>query len=125
MAIQSYRDLTVWQDAIALATVLYRLTANFPKDELYGLTTQIRRAGVSVAANIAEGRGRETTKLFIQFLRTAQGSLKEVETHLIISEQAALLDRQALDSHLLQCESLGKRLRALIRTLQDKVGRDE
>jgi len=124
MAIQSYRDLTVWQDAIALATVLYRLTANFPKDELYG-QTKIRRAGVSVAANIAEGRGRETTKLFIQFLRTAQGSLKEVETHLIISEQAALLDRQALDSHLLQCESLGKRLRALIRTLQDKVGRDE
>lgn len=122
VTIQSYRDLTIWQDAIALATDLYRRTSAFPKEELYGLTSQLRRAAVSVAANIAEGHGREHTKSFVQFLRMAQGSLKEVETHLIIAENIGLLSSDASQSELKKAESLGKRIRSLIRALQERLG---
>lgn len=76
--IQSYRDLRVWQEAVNLAESCYRLTKTFPKEELYGMTTQIRRASVSIAANIAEGYGRKTRGEYIQFLYIAQGSLKEL-----------------------------------------------
>jgi four helix bundle protein len=75
----------VWQAAIDLAVDCYEFTKWFPKEEVYGLTSQIRRAATSVAANIAEGHGREVTGSFIQFLRIAQGSLKELETHMLIS----------------------------------------
>lgn len=122
VTIQSYRDLTIWQDAIALATDLYRRTSAFPKEELYGLTSQLRRAAVSVAANIAEGHGREHTKSFVQFLRMAQGSPKEVETHLIIAENIGLLSSDASQSELKKAESLGKRIRSLIRALQERLG---
>lgn len=74
--IQTYRDLAVWQKAMALSVSCYKLTVDFPQEELYGMTAQIRRSSVSVAANIAEGHGREHTGSFIQFLRMAQGSLK-------------------------------------------------
>lgn len=79
--IQSYRDLKVWQEAVNLAEICYRFTKTFPKEELYGMTSQIRRASVSIAANIAEGYGRKTRGEYIQFLYIAQGSLKELETH--------------------------------------------
>jgi four helix bundle protein len=121
VTIQSYRDLTIWQDAIALATDLYRRTSAFPKEELYGLTSQLRRAAVSVAANIAEGHGREHTKSFIQFLRMAQGSLKEVETHLIIAENIGLLSSEASLAELKKAESLGNRIRSLNRALQERL----
>ena len=81
----SYRDLRVWQDAMTIAQDCYALTRGFPREEAFGMTVQIRRSAVSVAANIAEGHGRENTGSFIQFLRMAQGSLKELETHLILS----------------------------------------
>jgi len=74
-AIKSYRDLRVWQEAMSLAENCYRLTKGFPREELFGLTSQIRRSAVSVAANIAEGHGREHTKSFVQYLRIAQGSV--------------------------------------------------
>ena len=90
--IQNYRDLGVWQKAIALSVACYRVTSEFPKEEMYGMTAQIRRASVSVAANIAEGHGREHTRTFVQFLRISQGSLKELETHLILAEQVGLSD---------------------------------
>jgi four helix bundle protein len=120
LSINSYRDLRVWQDAMALAESCYRLTRQFPRDELFGLTSQIRRASASIPANIAEGHGRETTGSFVQSLRVSQGSLKELETHLVLAERVGLLP--ALDSQpvLIQCEGLGKMLRALIRSLQDK-----
>ncbi len=123
--IRSYRDLTVWQDALSLAAAAYELTRAFPKAELYGLTSQIRRSAASVPANIAEGHGREHTKSFIQFLRIAQGSLKELETHLYLAERVGLLDKTRLDGPLSACESLGKRVRALIRSLQEKLERSE
>jgi four helix bundle protein len=118
-SINSYRDLRVWQDAMTLAESCYRLTREFPRDELFGLTSQIRRAVGSVPANIAEGHGRENTGNFVQHLRISQGSLKELETHLPLAERVGILpDLQPI---LGQCESLGKMLRALIRSLQDKA----
>ena len=120
--IQSYRDLGVWQKAIALSVSCYCLTKEFPKDELYGMTAQVRRASVSVAANIAEGHGREHTKSFIQFLRISQGSLKELETHLILSEQVHLAANEKVAPVLAAADELGRMLRGLIRSLQAKIG---
>ena len=103
-----------------LAETCYRLTQRFPKEELYGITSQIRRAAASIPANIAEGHGRENRGEYIQFLRIAQGSLKELETHLLLSLRVGLTISTAVEPILLQCESQGKQLRALIRTLQRK-----
>jgi four helix bundle protein len=89
---------------------------------VYGLTSQVRRAAVSVAANIAEGHGRDTTGAFIQFLRIAQGSVKEVETHLIIAQRLDYFPAESGDDLLAQCDEIGRMLRALIRSLQDKQG---
>jgi len=118
--INSYRDLRVWQDAMTLAESCYRLTGRFPRDELFGLTSQIRRAAASVPANIAEGHGRENTGSFVQHLRISQGSLKELETHLLLAERVGILPALDLQPVIAPCESLGKMLRALIRSLQDK-----
>ena len=117
-SIRSYRDLGVWQEAMALAEACYRLTATFPKEELYGMSAQIRRSAVSIAANIAEGYGREATGSCIQFLKMARGSLREVETHLLIAERVGLAKREALESLLLECDKIGRMLHGLIRSLQ-------
>ena len=85
------------------------------------MTSQIRRASASVAANIAEGHGREGTGVFVQFLRIAQGSLKELETHLILSGRVSLLATSELQPLLAQTDEIGRMLRALIRSLQDKA----
>ena len=123
-AINSYRDLKVWQDAMTLAEACYRETRGFPREELFGLTSQIRRAASSIAANIAEGHGRETSGSFVQSLRISQGSLKELETHLILSGRIGLLRTSHIDPLLGRCEELGKMLRSLIRSLQQtKTGR--
>ncbi|MFC3071896.1 four helix bundle protein [Shinella pollutisoli] len=119
--INSYKELKVWQAAIELAVSVYKATGGFPKDELYGLTSQMRRAAGSVAANIAEGHGRETTANFIQFLRIAQGSLKELETHLIIAYKVGILPMEIFEVLMLQSDDIGRMLRALIRSLQDKL----
>jgi four helix bundle protein len=103
------------------AECCYRLTRQFPRDELFGLTSQISRAAGSVPANIAEGHGRENTGSFVQHLRISQGSLKELETHLLLAERVGILAAPDLQPALGQCESLGKMLRALIRSLQEKA----
>ena len=107
---------------MALAESCYRLSRGFPKEEMFGLTSQIRRSCASVPANIAEGHGRENTRSFIQYLRIAQGSLKELETHLLLAERVGILARGQIDAPMGQCEALGKMLRALIRSLQRKEG---
>ena len=117
--IASYRDLVVWQQAMDLAVAVYATTKSWPKDEIYGLTSQARRAATSVAANIAEGYGRESRATYQQFLRIAQGSLKEMETHLLIAERVGIVPRKALDPLLEQGESVGKLLRLLIRKLAE------
>jgi four helix bundle protein len=118
--IESYRDLRVWQAAMQLAKECYVLTKRFPREEMFGMTSQIRRAAASIPANIAEGNGRENTGEYIQFLRIAQGSLKELETHLILSQQVELTSQEATVPLLTQTESIGKMLRSLIRSLQRK-----
>jgi len=115
--IDSYRDLLVWQQAMDLAVAVYTLTKTWPKDELYGLTSQTRRAATSVPANIAEGYGRENRGSYQQFLRIAQGSLKELETHLLIAERVGLASGDGAQPLLLASESVGKLLRQLIRKL--------
>jgi four helix bundle protein len=118
--INSYKDLRVWQVAIDLAVECYQLTQRFPKEEVYGLTAQIRRAATSIAANIAEGHGREVTGSFIQFLRISQGSLKELETHMLISHRIGLIDEGEFRQMAGRCDEIGRMIRALIRSLQEK-----
>ena len=120
MEITSYRDLKVWRAAIDLAEDVYSLSRNFPASELYGLTVQARRAAVSIAANIAEGHGRETTGAFIQFQRIAQGSVKELETHFIIAERLDFVSSNDAGRVLDRCDELGKMVRGLNRSLQDR-----
>ena len=89
---ESYRDLIAWQRAKSLALDVYLFTRKFPKDEIYGLTSQMRRAAVSVPSNIAEGKGRYSKKEFLQFLYLARGSLLELETQLLIAHDLEYLD---------------------------------
>ncbi|MFN6567009.1 four helix bundle protein [Dendronalium sp. ChiSLP03b] len=118
--VRSYRDLKVWQEAMNLGESCYKLTKAFPKEETYGMIIQIRRAGVSIPANIAEGYGRRTRGEYIQFLYIAQGSLKELETHLLLSIRVELTSSPTITSVLNQCESAGKLLLLLIRALENK-----
>src|SRR5947209_19723147 len=104
-------------EAMDLAVQCYGLTKSFPREEAYGLVAQIRRADSSVPANIAEGYGRDSSGNYVQFLRNAQGSLKEVETHLILSSRVGIATGDATEPLLERCESIGKMLRALVRSI--------
>lgn len=119
MAINSYRDILVWQQAMELVIAIYKSTEIWPKEEIYGLTSQVRRAAVSIPANIAEGYGRDTRGAYQQFLRIAQGSLKEVETHMLIAERLGFIRKEAIAPLMAMSESIGKLLRLLIRKLSD------
>ena len=119
--INSYRDLLVWQQGMDLVVAVYERTRDWPKEELYGLTSQARRASVSVPANIAEGYGRQNAGYYVQFLKVAQASLKELETHLLIAERLQLSSSEQVASLLTQSESVGK----LLRLLMQKLARDE
>jgi four helix bundle protein len=96
--LESYRDLTVWQRSTQMSLAIYKLTAEFPKAELFGLTNQVRRASVSVASNIAEGYGRNSTGEYKQFLGMARGSNLEVQTQLYLAEQLGFGNRAQLKS---------------------------
>lgn len=182
--LRSYRDLKVWQEGMNIAEACYQITKTFPREELYGMTSQIRRSATlrvgnresgigsrkflgyelvllsnlfcikkqglcpflkatdclptphcllptprpfgalsaaSIPANVAEGYGREYRAEYIQFLRIAQGSLKELETHLLLSVRVKLATNQVIEPLLNRCESLGKMIRSLIRSLQNKT----
>lgn len=120
-SISSYRDLAVWKESMVLAVTCYEVTAAFPKSEIYGMTSQIRRCAVSIPANVAEGHGRETTGAFVQFLRVAQGSLKELETLLLLALRVNLASEATIQPLTLKCDRLGKMLRSLIRSLQERL----
>ena len=117
-AVQSYRDLQVWQRAMNLAVTIYKLTANYPRDELYGLVSQSRRAATSIAANIAEGYGRSSKPAYLNFLRIAQGSLKELETHVLLASRLGLVAEASAEPALVQTDELGRMLRGLIVKLE-------
>ncbi|MEO0080869.1 MAG: four helix bundle protein [candidate division WOR-3 bacterium] len=116
--VQSYRDLEVWRKAIDLVTETYRLSRRFPKDEIYSLTSQIRRAATSIPANIAEGWGRNMTKEYVQFLRIARGSLHELETHLEVSCNLDYFGPTELDAMLGRTHEINKMLNSLIRAIE-------
>jgi four helix bundle protein len=118
--LKSYRELTVWRDGVALVKACYLVTQTFPKDELFGLTSQIRRSAVSVPANIAEGYGRGSRKDYVRCLMIAQGSLKELETHLIIAVEVGHCPQTQIAPLLSRCDQLGRGLGALIRSLRTR-----
>ncbi len=118
MAVQSYRDLIAWQKAIELAKWVYRITEGFPQREIYGLTAQLRRAAVSVASNIAEGQGRQSSGEFAHFLGTARGSLFEVETQIVLARALGLLDSRDAEQILAKATELAKVLQGLIGSIQ-------
>ncbi len=119
--LKSYRDLLVWQKAMELAIKSYKLSSQFPGTEIYGLTSQIRRASVSVPCNIAEGYGRSSRKEYLQFLFVAQGSLKELETQAILAHQLSFVSQESTRELLNESETLGKMLGSLIRSLRAKL----
>ena len=100
-----------------LAAEVYRLTRAWPKEEIYGLTSQARRAAASIPANIAEGYGRQSSASYSQFLKVARGSLKELETHLLLAERVGLAAQGTLGDALLQADEVGRMLGGLIRSL--------
>ena len=118
--LKSYRDLLVWQKAIELALLIYRMTEGFPKREIYGLASQLRGAGVSVPSNIAEGYGRAGRREYLQFLSVAQGSLKELETQTILAQKLAYVTSSQGERVLSDSEVVGKMLGSLIRSLKAK-----
>ena len=100
--VMSYRDLVAWNKAMELVTEIYRVTHNFPKEELFGLMSQLRRAAVSIPSNIAEGKGRLSKGEFRQFLGNARGSLAEVETQILIAQNLSYLDKSEADQRQLK-----------------------
>ncbi len=113
----SYRDLKVWQRAIELSIALYRFTADFPREELYGLSSQLRRAGVSIASNIAEGWGRSSSGEYKHFIGIARGSNFEVQTQIVIARSVALGSAEKLQTAEDLSVEVGKMLVALMKKL--------
>ncbi len=115
---QAFQDLSVWQRAMKLTVTIYSLTKTFPREEIYGITSQLRRASVSIASNIAEGRGRGTDGEFRQFLNIAQGSTYEVQTQLLVAKQLKMGDDALLRKAEALCVETSKMLGAFIRSLE-------
>ena len=118
MAAQSVRDLMVWQKAMDLTVEVYRSTRTWPRDELFGLIAQVRRAVVSVPANIAEGHDRTGPREFLHHLSIADGSLAEVETYLLLAQRLGYLAEDALPPFLDRINDVGRPLRGLIKSLR-------
>ncbi len=114
---RSYRDLEVWKLSIALVKEIYSITAKFPASGIYGLTSQMRRAAVSIPSNIAEGQGRKSNNIFCQYLDTAIGSVGELETQLIIAKEIDYISAEIMDSMLVILDWIRKMIRSLSRKL--------
>ena len=121
MQLKHYQQLIAWQRAIALVTEVYSATKCFPRDEIYGLTSQIRRAAVSVPSNIAEGQGRATRGEFVQFLGHARGSLCEVETQVVIAANLHYIEPDIRDMLSDRITELGRILNGLIASLEKRT----
>ena len=121
MSESSYRDLVAWQRAMELVTSVYRRTDDFPQREIYGLTNQIRRSAVSVASNIAEGKGRRSKKEYVQFLCRARGSLFELETQLEIAKNLEYLTESEYGSLREQAAAAARPLNGLITSVERQL----
>lgn len=111
---RGYRDLIVWNKSMDLVSEVYRLTKRFPREETYGLISQLRRAAVSVPSNIAEGQGRHYRREFVHFLRTARGSVMEIETQVLISSRLGYIDDAEGRALLAGCDEVSRLLQGLI-----------
>jgi four helix bundle protein len=118
--VTSYRDLVVWARAMDIVVVCDQLTTNIPQSEIYGLIGQIRRAAVSIPADIAEGHGRKTLGEYMQHLSIANGSLKELETHLLIASRLHYVKDDEISPALEGCSEIGRMLASLIQKLRQK-----
>lgn len=116
--IKSYQDLIVWQKSIKLVERIYNVTSEFPENEKFGITQQIRRSSVSVPSNIAEGWGRKTEGSFGYFLSVSRGSLYELETQLFISKNINLLNKKTFDELSKLTTEISKMINSLIKTLK-------
>lgn len=116
---KSYQDLVAWQKAMDLVAETYRFTRSFPKEEVYGLTSQLRRAAVSIPSNIAEGQGRRGAGEFKHFLRVALGSTMELETQVMIAERLRYVESDSTNAILRETAEVGKILNGLIASLSD------
>lgn len=115
---RSYRDLIVWQKAMLLTCSVYQLTAAFPKEERFGLVSQMRRAAVSIPSNIAEGQARHTSRSFVQFISNAEGSAAELDTQLALSMQLGFVAWQQCQESCTLLEEVRKMLNALRRSIR-------
>jgi four helix bundle protein len=114
----NHRDLIAWQKAMDLAESVHRATQHWPKDELYGLRSQVRRAAVSIPANVAEGQGRTGAKEFQHHLSIAYGSLREAETHLLLAQRLGYSDEAVCEALMRQAAEVGRLLLGLMRSLR-------
>lgn len=119
--IKSHRDLIVCQKAMDLTVLIYRITKTFPREEIYGLTSQIRRASASIAANIAEGQGRRFGREFQQFLGNARGSLLELDTHLELAFRVDYLNKEQYQNLRNKNDEVGRILNGLMRSLDSQT----
>jgi four helix bundle protein len=117
MTIRDYRDLFVWQKAMDLVELVYRVTQSFPKEEIYGLTSQVRRAAVSVPSNIAEGQGRFSDQEFRRFLSISHGSLRELETQILIAARLSYMNESSKCEVLALASEVGRLTNGLLNTL--------
>ncbi len=117
MALMHYRELIAWQKAMDMVEMVYRLSRVFPREELYGLTNQIRRAAVSTPSNIAEGQGRGTAAAFANHLLIANGSRQEVETQILIAERLKYIKGAESEPVLAICEEVGRIMAGLHRSI--------
>ncbi len=120
-AVKDYRDLIVWQKAMDLVEAVYRTTGTFPREEIYGLTSQIRRAAISIPSNIAEGNGRNTTRDYVHFLGMAYGSVKEVETQVLIAERLRYINSSHSDALVQATTEIARLISDLVNSLNRRV----
>ncbi|HAX91351.1 MAG TPA: four helix bundle protein [Rhodospirillaceae bacterium] len=121
--VQSYKDLEVWKKSVSLVTEIYAVTKGFPREEIYGLTSQIRRSAVSIPSNIAEGRAKRSTKDYIRFVNISYGSMAELETQLIIGNNLGYLNQDRLGELLEKLSEIGRMLNGLITGLEKNLPR--
>jgi four helix bundle protein len=122
---QAYRNLDTWQQAMNLVEHCYKATTAFPRAEIYGLTSQMRRAAVSIPSNVAEGSCRRNTRVFANHVAIALGSHAELETHIEIAFRLGFLSASERDALDVRAESVGRLLSGLHRSLEEKVKREE
>ena len=121
--IANYRDLAVWQRAMELAALVYKLTARLPREEIYGLSSQLQRAAVSIPSNIAEGHARESTKEYLRYLLVSRGSMAELETQLLLCQKLQFISKEDVEHALIVSDEIGRMIRGLQKSLTKKLNK--